>query len=410
MENTDIKLKNSISYFLKDILYLNTGQRMMTYSDMGCDTYLIDELINLAQKNGIYVDVLWLDNSSELSEVIKIIIKKIKYENYNVILELSKQYFYPTDVWRISQQKGCRLYALGAIKADSFIRCIGEVDQVKMKQFGMQLYKLLRKARLIQIYTEAGTNITCRMNTSHFITALFEQLSKVIQLLKRLKTKLKGPVAISPNSTLLDEEKNITTKVDQPVSPDTQTNNLYEILKKLKNIMKRSMILVPTGILLKKRPSATFMGGQLTFNGIPSTIEGTVVIDGFLWPPEEIGLINKPIILRIKKGVVTDIEGNHPQALTLTKFLENRDKGVKHLCIGFNPGCTFNGDLIEAERVFGCINIGIGKYPFHVDGVSRSPSMIADGATVLKNNSFTHETLSSFDQRFPRAKDDNSKT
>ena len=51
------------------------------------------------------------------------------------------------------------------------------------------------------------------------------------------------------------------------------------------------------------------LGGQATWCPVEETINGTLVFDGALYPPAELGKLNSPVKLTIKDGVVTKIEG-----------------------------------------------------------------------------------------------------
>ena len=222
------------------------------------------------------------------------------------------------------------------IDPDSFIRCIGKIDHVKLYNFGLLLYRNLRRSGKVQINSETGTNITCQMTSQSLMT----------KVLARLKP------------------------------------------------MERSTVNRPDGMLKKTGPGATFMGGQVAFRGIPSTIEGTAIIDGYLWPPDEIGQLVDPIVLRIRKGHVINIEGCPSKSMILNKWLEGKDKEVMHFCIGFHPGAQLSGNLGEAERTFGNIVIGIGKYPFHTDGIMKNPTLKLNDSIILKNGTFIHHKLS----------------
>jgi leucyl aminopeptidase (aminopeptidase T) len=158
--------------------------------------------------------------------------------------------------------------------------------------------------------------------------------------------------------------------------------------------------------MLKERASATFMGGQVAFLGVPGTIEGTAVIDGYLSPPEEIGPLENPIVLKMSKGRVVNIDGCPSKSLILSKWLDGKEKGIEHFCIGFNPGARLSGNIVEAERAFGHIVIGLGKYPFHTDGIIKNPQLILDNKVILKNNTFIHDDLFLPSQNLFRAFDD----
>lgn len=136
------------------------------------------------------------------------------------------------------------------------------------------------------------------------------------------------------------------------------------------------------------------MGGQLAFQGIPETIEGTAVIDGYLWPPKEIGHVDVPIVLNIKKGSVIEINGCPSKSKVLNRWFEGKTKEIQHFCIGFNPGAKLSGKIIEAERVSGYISVGIGRYPFHTDGIIKNPSILLNDEIMEQDGSFVHGQLS----------------
>lgn len=139
------------------------------------------------------------------------------------------------------------------------------------------------------------------------------------------------------------------------------------------------------------------LGGQTSWCPVEQTINGTLVFDGALWPPAEIGRLYSPITLTVEKGVITKIEGG-PEAETFKNWLAAyRDPNcyrVAHYSQGFNPGVTKpTGRIVEDERVFGCMEFGIGSQgkaimgafwnaPCHADGILLKPTILLDGAVV----------------------------
>lgn len=53
----------------------------------------------------------------------------------------------------------------------------------------------------------------------------------------------------------------------------------------------------------------------------------------------------------------------HKTTTRLNRWFEGQTKEIQHFCFGFNPGAKLSGKIMGAERVFGYISIGIGKYP-----------------------------------------------
>jgi leucyl aminopeptidase (aminopeptidase T) len=160
----------------------------------------------------------------------------------------------------------------------------------------------------------------------------------------------------------------------------------------------------PSGKLSSDVP-ATFLGGQIAFNGIPETIEGTAVIDAYIWPPREMGHIDKPISLKIEKGRVTKVSGNSSKVKIFSGWLHEKKNAIQHFCIGFHPGARLTGSLVEVERVFGCISIGIGEYPFHTDGVMMNPTLLLNEKIIERDGSFIHKDLAVLESRLKAEKD-----
>lgn len=51
------------------------------------------------------------------------------------------------------------------------------------------------------------------------------------------------------------------------------------------------------------------LGGQVSWCPEEESIGGTLVFDGAVFPPEQLGILREPIRLELEGGVVTSIEG-----------------------------------------------------------------------------------------------------
>ena len=51
----------------------------------------------------------------------------------------------------------------------------------------------------------------------------------------------------------------------------------------------------------------SFLGGQISWAPVEETINGTMVFDGSVWPPDELGLLKEPIVMKVEKGRVVEI-------------------------------------------------------------------------------------------------------
>ena len=226
--------------------------------------------------------------------------------------------------------------------ADAFVRCVGRVDHAAMRDFGARLKALFRASRGVRVTSREGTDLRCSMNRNR---------------LSRLADKLRG----RPRSCVWD----------------------------------------PSGQPLESG-QATFLEGQLAFLGKPDSIEGTAVVDGFQWPPREIGALREPIVLRIERGVVTAIDGRGESTALLRRWLEGRARNILHFSLGFNPGARMDGELCEAERAFGALTIGFGEHPFHTDAVMRRPSLELSQGVVQVDGRFVHPEVRALAGRLSR--------
>jgi leucyl aminopeptidase (aminopeptidase T) len=144
-------------------------------------------------------------------------------------------------------------------------------------------------------------------------------------------------------------------------------------------------------------PGSHMMSGQMSWAPALETLNGTIVFDGSINPPT--GLLDAPVCLTVKAGVVTKVEGsrqaqafdawlrgfNHPQMLR-----------IAHSSLGFNPGARLTGDVAEDERIWGATEWGIGNIgkqlipngvpgPSHCDGICLNTSIWFDGVRFTKD-------------------------
>jgi leucyl aminopeptidase (aminopeptidase T) len=143
------------------------------------------------------------------------------------------------------------------------------------------------------------------------------------------------------------------------------------------------------------------LAGQSWFEALADTFQGTLVFDGALWPPAELGLLGDPVILTIDQGRIEGIEGG-AEARTFQRWLDNFGDSamylMDHACYGFNPGVTrLTGNILEDERLFGCMQFGIGRArlgaPSHTDGIVTGPSVWAGDVQLEAEGVYTHPRL-----------------
>lgn len=158
-----------------------------------------------------------------------------------------------------------------------------------------------------------------------------------------------------------------------------------------------------------EKPGETVMlAGQISWNPLEETQEGVLVFDGAVWPPAELGLLGSPIRMDVAKGKVSSIEGGS-DATTFRRWMEGHGDPnmfrIAHWSLGFNPGVTRpTGRIVEDERVFGCMELGIGTKgawiggePWvaaaHTDGSLLNPSIYLDGEPIEVEGEYVHPRL-----------------
>ena len=149
-----------------------------------------------------------------------------------------------------------------------------------------------------------------------------------------------------------------------------------------------------------KKGYPVMLGGQVSWCPVEETINGKLIFDAALFPPDTLGLLNSNVELTLEKGVVTKIEGGKDAAIFekwLSKFNDPNMFRLAHYSIGFNPGVTKpTGRIVEDERLFGCIEMGIGSQgaslmgacwdaASHTDGIVSKPTILLDVYKLEEN-------------------------
>jgi leucyl aminopeptidase (aminopeptidase T) len=125
--------------------------------------------------------------------------------------------------------------------------------------------------------------------------------------------------------------------------------------------------------------------------------DGILVVDGSI-PCQEIGLLQEPLVLHIKKGKVVNIEGKSAAVLNqlFDKFNTDATRVAAEFGIGLNPAAELIGSMLEDEGCMGTIHIGFGsnitiggnnRVPFHLDTIVRDASVYVDGKLIMEEGS-----------------------
>jgi leucyl aminopeptidase (aminopeptidase T) len=128
---------------------------------------------------------------------------------------------------------------------------------------------------------------------------------------------------------------------------------------------------------------AQILGGQSWPQVFRESLQGTLVYDGAMWPSAELGILRGRVALTIDKGYAIAVEGGGEALIYgrwLRDFSEPTAMLMDHACYDFNPGIIkASGRILEDERVFGCMQFGVGATelgsPVHSDSVVLNPSV-----------------------------------
>ncbi len=155
------------------------------------------------------------------------------------------------------------------------------------------------------------------------------------------------------------------------------------------------------------KPGAYFLGGQISWIPVEDKTKGTIIFDGSVWPPDELGLLASPIKLKIEEGRVVEIKGGR-EAKIFEKWMASWEDpnmyNISHGCYGANPGAKLTGNILEDERVFGCVEFGLGfqdpawggrgsPAKSHTDGICLNASVWLDGVQIEQEGKYVHPEL-----------------
>jgi len=154
-------------------------------------------------------------------------------------------------------------------------------------------------------------------------------------------------------------------------------------------------------------PGEYMLFGQVDWAPVEESINGVLVFDGSVWPPEELGLLRNPIKLYVKDGVVRKVEGGSEAGIFekwLRSFNDEKMFNVAHLSYGCNPGAKLTGNILEDERVWGVVEWGLGSQSptfkgklgpasSHTDGICLNPTVWGDEEKIIDNGEYVHPEL-----------------
>lgn len=165
-------------------------------------------------------------------------------------------------------------------------------------------------------------------------------------------------------------------------------------------------------------PGEYMLFGQVDWAPIEESINGVIVFDGSIWPPEELGILREPIKLYVREGRVYRVEGGAEAKVLerwLKSFNDERMFYIAHISYGCNPGAKLTGNILEDERVWGVVEWGIGSQsptfmgklgpaPSHTDGICLNPTVWGDEEKIIEDGEYVHPELKDLAEKLRRAR------
>ncbi len=151
-----------------------------------------------------------------------------------------------------------------------------------------------------------------------------------------------------------------------------------------------------TGILIKPGSFGNLPAGEVYIAPVEGTAKGKLILE---WAPTR--RLTSPIILTIKDGAVTNVDGEDEYTEYLRARLDERkeNSNVAEFGIGTNDRATRLDNILESEKILGTIHVALGdnssfggkiKTPFHQDFVFLKPTV-----TLIHKDRSKHYILKS---------------
>lgn len=149
-----------------------------------------------------------------------------------------------------------------------------------------------------------------------------------------------------------------------------------------------------TGLITKPGSFGNLPSGESYLMPEEGKSEGVFVVDGSM---AGIGKIEEePIVIKVEKGMATDIRGGR-EAQRLQKMIDevgDKARNLAELGVGTNYMAVISGAILEDEKVAGTVHLALGNnvsmggtfnVGFHVDGIITHPTLLIDDFVLLEN-------------------------
>lgn len=160
--------------------------------------------------------------------------------------------------------------------------------------------------------------------------------------------------------------------------------------------IKGNKALTNSGYMKNKGSGGNMPAGEVYVAPSQQGVEGVVVIDGSSRHKNGTCVVNKPITIKINKGMITKIEGSAEARILRDSIDWTKNKAklpsevsmIGEIGIGLNPKAEIIGVMIIDEKTYGTAHIGIGGNSWfggevfssvHLDQVFKNPIITVDG-------------------------------
>ncbi len=201
------------------------------------------------------------------------------------------------------------------------------------------------------------------------------------------KEMLTGPMMVDWEK-MLRRSETIAKKIDDCEKIRVESPNGTEVVLSKKG----RDVHMDTGIITKAGAFSNLPAGEVYFAPVEGSAEGRLVLE---WAPMR--KLGQRVTLYIKKGRVTEIEGNEGYVEYLRGKLSEKkeNSNIAELGIGTNDKATRPDNILETEKIFGTLHIALGdnssfggsvSTPFHQDFVVFKPTL-----TMIYKKGFSKE-------------------
>lgn len=147
------------------------------------------------------------------------------------------------------------------------------------------------------------------------------------------------------------------------------------------------------GVYREKGQAGNLPSGESYIDPIETGANGTMVIDGSM---VGIGLLEQPLEVKVKDGVLQSIQGKEAEKLEI--LLRNKNNATLcELGIGTNYAARLIGVILEDEKAYQTVHIAFGtnvgfggnnQADCHMDGIIKNPTLYLDDKLVILDGVF----------------------